>query len=171
MEHDDYSQFGGWFRGHGHRMNRGDISPIILDVLKEKPMHGYEIMRKLEEKSYGLWRPSPGSVYPTLQLLEEQDLVRSKEEDGKKVYELTEAGRTKSSEGYDHEMPPHWKQHMHKGKRFIAFKETFKNCAMQMRTIGMDGTDEHIARAKVILDNAVQELTALADEVRQHPHD
>jgi DNA-binding PadR family transcriptional regulator len=76
----------------GVRMGRGSMEPAILGVLKEKPMHGYEIISTLEAKSHGMWRPSPGSVYPTLQLLEEKGMVKSHEESGKKVYEITADG-------------------------------------------------------------------------------
>lgn len=83
--------FGSW--AGGGRMGRGSMEPAILGALMEKPMHGYEIISTLEAKSHGMWRPSPGSVYPTLQLLEEKGQVRSHEEDGKKVYEITDAGK------------------------------------------------------------------------------
>src|SRR6266540_2432552 len=77
---------------------RGDMRPIILSALQTGPMHGYEIMRHLEEKSHGMWRPSPGSIYPTLQLLEEQELVTGEEKDGKKVYSLTDKGHKEAKQ-------------------------------------------------------------------------
>ena len=64
--------FKGW---RGSRARRGDMVPIILRALLEKPMHGYEIISELEEKSFGYWWPSAGSIYPNLQLLEEQGFV------------------------------------------------------------------------------------------------
>ena len=70
------------------------MEPAILGALNEKSMHGYEVIAYLEEKTHGVWRPSPGSVYPTLQLLEEKDLVACTESEGKKVYTLTAAGET-----------------------------------------------------------------------------
>ena len=76
---------------------RGDIRTALLAVLAEAPGHGYEVMQRLEEKSGGAWRPSPGSVYPTLQLLEDEGLVRSTERDGKRVYELTDEGRAEAT--------------------------------------------------------------------------
>lgn len=85
----------------GMRMGRGSMEPAILGVLTEKPMHGYEIISTLETKSHGMWRPSPGSVYPTLQLLEEKGLVKSREESGKKVYELTADGKTAAEREHD----------------------------------------------------------------------
>ena len=75
------------------RARRGMIEPAILEALLEQPMHGYEIMDKIEEKSHGMWRPSAGSIYPTLQMLEEKDLLTVKSDNGKKVYSLTDAGR------------------------------------------------------------------------------
>jgi DNA-binding PadR family transcriptional regulator len=65
---------------------------VILRLLKDKPMHGYEVMKALEEQSHGCYKPSPGTVYPTLQWLEDEGLVRGEERDGKKVYSITEEG-------------------------------------------------------------------------------
>jgi DNA-binding PadR family transcriptional regulator len=88
---------GGWGpKGPGLRWrfyDRGDLKFVILRLLREKPMHGYEVMRALEEGSGGWYRASPGSVYPTLQMLEDQGYVRGEERNGKKVYEITDAGR------------------------------------------------------------------------------
>jgi DNA-binding PadR family transcriptional regulator len=71
---------------------RGGIKFAILGLVKDKPRHGYDIIREMEESSGGLYSPSPGAVYPTLQALEDQDLVSSTTEEGKKVYAITEAG-------------------------------------------------------------------------------
>jgi DNA-binding PadR family transcriptional regulator len=77
----------------GRRARRGDVRTAVLAVLAEKPLHGYDVIRDLEERSGGAWSPSPGSIYPTLQMLEDEGLVTSEEQDGKKVYSVTEAGR------------------------------------------------------------------------------
>jgi DNA-binding PadR family transcriptional regulator len=71
---------------------RGGIRFAILGMLKEKPRHGYDIIREMESMSGGLYSPSPGAIYPNLQALEDQDLVTSSTEEGKKVYAITEAG-------------------------------------------------------------------------------
>jgi DNA-binding PadR family transcriptional regulator len=81
---------GGWGR---ERIRRGEIRPLVLSVLATRPMHGYEVMQELETRSGGRWRPSAGSVYPTLQLLSDEGLVTSEEIDGRRVYSLTEQGR------------------------------------------------------------------------------
>ncbi len=71
----------------------GDMKYVILRLLKDKPRHGYEVMKELEEQLHGCYSPSPGTVYPTLQWLEDGGLVVSKDVEGKKVYEITDAGR------------------------------------------------------------------------------
>jgi DNA-binding PadR family transcriptional regulator len=71
---------------------KGDLKYVILDLIKDKPRHGYEIIRELEEMSYGFYTPSPGAVYPTLQMLEEMGYATAVERDGRKVYTITEAG-------------------------------------------------------------------------------
>ena len=84
--------------GHGGRHRRrqwfesGDMKYVILKQLRDKPKHGYEIMKDLAEQMHGCYSPSPGTVYPTLQWLEDEGLVRSRDVDGKKVYEITDAG-------------------------------------------------------------------------------
>jgi DNA-binding PadR family transcriptional regulator len=81
-----------------HRQSResafqkGDLKYVILDLLKDKPRHGYEIIRELEEQSMGTYKPSPGAVYPTLQMFEDMGYTSSTERDGKKTYTITEQG-------------------------------------------------------------------------------
>lgn len=89
------ADFGGPFLGPGRRAGRGDIRAAILALLAEEPMHGYQIIQVISERSSGNWRPSPGSVYPTLQQLEDEGLIEpAASESGRRVYALTEAGRT-----------------------------------------------------------------------------
>jgi DNA-binding PadR family transcriptional regulator len=78
---------------HSRLFGKGDLKYVILDLLRDKPSHGYEIIRALEERSHGFYSPSAGSVYPTLQLLEDMGYVSSTEQDGKKVYAITDEGR------------------------------------------------------------------------------
>lgn len=95
--------FGGHFGGHfggrgpqgegGRFFGRGDMKFALLHLLRERPMYGYEMIKALEEKSGGFYTPSPGSIYPTLQMLEERGFVSSAEVEGKKVYSITETGR------------------------------------------------------------------------------
>jgi len=84
---------GGGFRGRGRKARRGDVRTAALLLIAEEPRNGYAIMQELEERSGGAWRPSAGSIYPALQLLEDEGLIRSEEVDGRKLYQLTDAGR------------------------------------------------------------------------------
>lgn len=86
-----FGRFGRGFKCEPPRMRRGDMKFLLLEILKEGPRHGYEIITGLEGRFRG-YRPSPGSVYPTLQMLEEGGFVTSEEVDGKKVYTITDAG-------------------------------------------------------------------------------
>jgi DNA-binding PadR family transcriptional regulator len=83
-----------FFRGsrRGTSFHRGDLKYVILDLLKDKPRHGYDIIRELEELSYGFYKPSPGVIYPTLQMLQEMGYVSSTEQEGKRIYSITEEG-------------------------------------------------------------------------------
>lgn len=83
--------FSGW--GDEPRTRRGDIKFILLGLLSERPQHGYELIKELEARRGGFRRLSPGSVYPTLQMLEEGGYLTSEEVDGKRVYTITESGR------------------------------------------------------------------------------
>ncbi len=82
-------------------LRRGAIKFIILDLLKDKPKHGYEIIKDMEAKGGGLYSPSPGSVYPTLQMMEELGYVMSRQDGNKKVYEITPEGRKYLEENRD----------------------------------------------------------------------
>ena len=85
----------GWGpRRHGRgRARRGDVRLALLRLLAEEPANGYQLMQAIEERSQGAWRPSPGSVYPTLAQLEDEGLIRSAEADGARRFEITDSGR------------------------------------------------------------------------------
>src|SRR5262245_10959736 len=88
---------GGWGgrRGRGRVFEQGDLRLVVLGLIAEKPRHGYEVIKAIEEQVGGAYAPSPGVVYPTLQMLEELGHVAlSSEEGGKKLYAVTDAGRT-----------------------------------------------------------------------------
>lgn len=94
-ERNYYRHGGGGGRGGGRGkrfFGRGDVKYALLELLSKEPMHGYQMMKGLEEKSGGLYTPSPGSIYPTLQMLEDRDLIQATEINGKKIYTITEAG-------------------------------------------------------------------------------
>lgn len=172
---DDYGpDFDHWARAwdkhnHDHRHHRGgetpqarrgDMGPIVLRALQEKPMHGYEIIRYLEDKSHGMWRPSAGSIYPTLQMLEEQDLVKGTEVNGKKVYELTKAGQTAAKETAARAP---WEGHQQNAAQFKEFKWIMFELMVIFKRIVKDGSPEKVAATKNILLETKDKLTAVAD--------
>src|SRR5580693_1759056 len=88
----------GWWPGppappRGPKAGRGDVRAAILALLREGPRNGYQIMSEIEERSGGAWRPSPGAVYPALQLLADEGLIAGEESGGRRTFSLTEAGR------------------------------------------------------------------------------
>src|SRR5262245_917913 len=136
--------------GRGRKARRGDIRTAALLLVAEEPRNGYQIMQEVEERSEGAWRPSPGSVYPALQQLEDEGLIRAEEIDGRKLFKITDAGRAYVQERG--EQPAPWEQmggdmsdqaaEMGKLVRDIAFA-----FAQVMRT----GSDAQIARARELL--------------------
>jgi DNA-binding PadR family transcriptional regulator len=96
-------------RGRGRKARRGDIRTAALLLLAEEPRNGYQIMQEVEERSDGVWRPSPGSVYPALQQLEDEGLIRSEELEGRKLFVLTDAG-TAFVQERGAEKPAPWEQ-------------------------------------------------------------
>jgi DNA-binding PadR family transcriptional regulator len=150
-------------------MRRGDIRTALLAVLTEGPGHGYEIIDRLEEKSGGMWRPSPGSVYPTLQLFEDEGLVQSEKREGKRVYELTEAGRTEATERAKRFGKAPWESEPGPGAgRHEVFRGLRKAgerlgpaipmFLMALRQVGMSGDSAQIERASEVVKKATKEL-------------
>jgi DNA-binding PadR family transcriptional regulator len=89
---------GGPFGGGRGRRRRGDVRTAVLMLLAEEPRNGYQLMQTIEERSGGRWRPSPGSVYPTLSQLEDEGLIRAVERDGTKLFEITDQGSERLGE-------------------------------------------------------------------------
>jgi DNA-binding PadR family transcriptional regulator len=85
--------FGGPPFGRGRKARRGDVRAAALVLLEGEPLNGYQLMQEIERRSDGAWRPSPGAVYPALQQLEDEGLVRTRESDGRRLFELTDEGR------------------------------------------------------------------------------
>jgi DNA-binding PadR family transcriptional regulator len=109
MRHFGGPGFGGDFRGRrGPRARRGDVRSAILDVLAGDEMNGYQLIQQIGERTGGAWKPSPGSVYPTVQQLEDEGLVEGREVDGRRLLRLTDEGRSYVEEHPD-EMAATWR--------------------------------------------------------------
>jgi DNA-binding PadR family transcriptional regulator len=151
---------GHMFRGMYGGAKRGDLTPIILQALTERPMHGYEIIRELEKKTHGFWRPSPGSVYPTLQMLEEQDLVKSNDSGGKKVYELTDSGRQEAEKS---KTQGPWSWHSKSGdfEAGMAMRSTFFELVGSFKSVALSGDEKLREKAISIIKEATVKLQDL----------
>ncbi|MEV7246852.1 PadR family transcriptional regulator [Streptomyces sp. NPDC093248] len=153
-------------RGRGGprgRARRGDVRASILALLKERPMHGYEMIQEIAERSGGAWKPSPGSVYPTLQLLEDEGLIVSESEGGKKLFALTDSGRTAAEDGP--EAP--WEE-ASRGVDWEALGEIRQAGMGLMQAFGQvwnTGTKEQREKALAVVTDARKKLyLILADE-------
>lgn len=145
--------------GHG-RMRRGEIRPLVLAVLATRPMHGYEVMQELEARSGGRWRPSAGSVYPTLQLLADEGVVTSEEVDGRRVYRLTDAGRTAAAANPE---PRPWRDTRPDGEPDLApLVRQLMGAVMQVERIGSSGARQETRR--ILADARRQVYRLLAED-------
>jgi DNA-binding PadR family transcriptional regulator len=149
-------------RGRGrHRVRRGDVRSAILALLDDRPMHGYEMIQELEERTGGRWTPSAGSIYPTLQLLEDEGLVKPEEVEGRKVFSLTDAGKEAAPDRTEGGRP--WEQGDEDSPRFEARKEMFKLMGAAKQLARADD-DEQLTKAAEILKDARRKLYGLLAE-------
>lgn len=143
----------------GGRAGRGELRTAILALLAERPMHGYQIIREIEERSGGSWKPSAGSVYPTLQLLSDEGFVSSEEANGRKIYALTEAGRedVASSET----AAPWGSVGAASGPGFAALPKAGVELAQAAAQVGRTGTPQQVREAVTVLEEARRRLYAI----------
>jgi DNA-binding PadR family transcriptional regulator len=142
----------------GSRAGRGEVRSAVLALLAERPMHGYQIIREIEERSGGTWKPSAGSVYPTLQLLADEGIIRAEESNGRKIYSLTEAGREEVA-GAGMSAP--WESGPASGSGFAALPKAGVELAQAASQVGRTGTPEQVQEAVAVLDDARRRLYAI----------
>ena len=150
-------------RGPGRgRRGRGDVRAAILALLAERPMHGYEMIQELEARTGGVWRPSPGSVYPTLQLLEDEDLIAGEASEGRRRFALTDAGRAEA-ERQGQRAP--WEQ-VTAGVAPAAWnlRDAIAQTAQAAWSVGAAGTEAQQARALEVLNDARRRLYSILAE-------
>jgi DNA-binding PadR family transcriptional regulator len=162
----------GWpdlFGDRPPRAERGGVRYLVLAAIEETPRHGYEIMAVIEQRSGGAYRPSPGVIYPTLQLLEELGHVKVSERDDKKTYAITAAGIRELGEhreevtSFYEQSEDVWEDHgdalrdvMDRVRRLLrAFRRTARRGRL---------TPARLTKVRQILDEAVAKLEALVDE-------
>jgi DNA-binding PadR family transcriptional regulator len=153
--------FPGRGRGRGRR-GRGNVRAAILALLAERPMHGYEMIQELESRTGGVWRPSPGSVYPTLQLLEDENLIAGEEVEGRKRFALTDAGR---AEAERHAQRAPWEEAT-EGIAPAAFglRHAIGQMAEAAWTVASAGTEAQQTRALEVLTESRRRLYAILAE-------
>ncbi len=136
-------------RGQGRRRHRGHVRVAVLTLLSEEPMHGYQLMQTISERTNGAWAPSPGAIYPTLALLEDEGLVSVVESDGRKLATLTDAGRA-----YVAEHQTTWPDPFPSDEtRAENLRELVQQVAEATRQVGRSGSpDQHSAAAQVLRD-------------------
>jgi DNA-binding PadR family transcriptional regulator len=147
---------GGGGRGRGRRARRGDIRTAALLLLAEEPRNGYQIMQEVQERSSGIWSPSPGSVYPALAQLEDEGLIRTQESDGRKLFAITDEGRAALAER-GAERPAPWEQTGDGGGRHELGRlmhEAASAFAQVMRT----GSAAQIAKAAEVIAGTRRDL-------------
>lgn len=151
----------GW--GGGMRVRRGHIRTLLLTSLLDGPGHGYELMQRLEVKTGGMWRPSPGSVYPTLQLLEDEGLVRSQPREGKRVYEITDEGRADVEARAARNGPP-WAAGADGPPGAQALREAVGQLHMAARQVAHAGQEAQVERAVAVLAEARRKIYQILAE-------
>jgi DNA-binding PadR family transcriptional regulator len=155
----DFGFFASRFGEPGPRAERGGVKYLLLDALKDAPRHGYEIMQVIEERSRGAYRPSPGVVYPTLELLAETGLVRVSEKEGRKVYDITEAGRKELQANADVVTDFYEQQN---GTAWDEYADELGE--FSRRLVGLVRTVHRAARHGRLDRKAVRELKKILDE-------
>ena len=138
----------------GGRMGRGDVRAAVLSLLAEKPMHGYQIIQEIEERSGGAWKPSAGSVYPTLQLLADEGLVQVEESNGRKTYSLTEAGKAVPAASAP------W-QSSGSASKHGALPKAGLELAQAAGQVQRSGSSKQVAEAVAVLNEARRKLYAI----------
>jgi DNA-binding PadR family transcriptional regulator len=135
----------------GQRAKRGDVHTAVLALLSEQDMHGYQMIQELSERSGGAWNPSPGSVYPALQALEENKMVSSAEAGGKRVFSLTELGR-KHAAMLPQQAP--WAEMARDSDVSMRLRDVFHGLIGATSQVAAKGDANQIARTADILADA-----------------
>ncbi len=152
----------------GSSFQKGDLKYVILELIKDTPRHGYDIIRVLEEQSHGFYKPSPGVIYPTLQMLEEMGYTSSDEQEGKKTYSITEDGlkflakKKNIADGVKTQMKHRWSI-KNIGKMVMVMKEYHALESLLSRGIRGQDTDK-MQRIRDVLIQAYDNIESILEE-------
>ena len=142
----------------GPRARRGDVRAAILALLAEEARNGYQLIQEITERTQGMWRPSPGAVYPALSQLEDEGLVRAREADGKRLFELTDEGRAHVSEHAERIGKPWEKVTAGVSASEHSLRDHFPQLVLAIRQVAETGDEAQIEAAKQILTDARKAL-------------
>ena len=156
-------------RGGWRKARRGDIRTAALLLFAEEPRNGYEVMQLVEERSEGVWRPSPGSVYPALAQLEDEGLIRSQELDGRKVFAITDEGRALLAQrGADRPAP--WEEMSSGlGSEHAQFGKLIREVAFAYAQLARTGSPSQLAAAREVLAQSRRELYRILGDGEDEP--
>lgn len=149
------------FGGRGRRSRRGDVRAAILTLLAERPMHGYEMIQEIKERSGELWTPSPGSVYPTLQLLADEGLIADEGSGSRRLYTLTEEGRAAAAKV---ETPPWEEIARDADPRDVSLRDAIGQLMGATVQVAQAASGDQKRRAVEVLNGARRELYAILGE-------
>ena len=159
--HAEYARSRSRGRG-GPRARRGDVRAAILALLAERPMHGYEMIQELEERTGGAWSPSAGSIYPTLQLLEDEGLIEGTEDRGQAPLHAHRAGARQAAK---HEGAPPWEQVTSGvGAEGVSLKRSLSGLNHAVATGFRAADPEAQKRVSEILDEARRKIYGVLAE-------
>ncbi|TDN92044.1 PadR family transcriptional regulator [Microbacterium sp. BK668] len=140
------------------RVSKGDVRAAVLALLAEQPMHGYQIIQQIEERSGGSWKPSAGSVYPTLQLLADEGLILAEESGGRKTYSLTAAGQAEADEAGGRAP---WQSQGTKGGSRTGLGKAGVDLAQAAAQVGQSGSPDQVKQAIEVLEEARRKLYSI----------
>jgi DNA-binding PadR family transcriptional regulator len=150
--------------GAGPKVKKGDVRAAVLALLAEGPRNGYQLIQEIAERSRGIWRPSPGSVYPALQQLEDEGLVRAEEDAGRRAYRLTDEGRAHMA-GHPDDFAEPWAAVAESvSEEMVDLRVLFMQLGMALRQVVEAGTPAQHARAHHILAESRRSLYRLLAE-------
>jgi DNA-binding PadR family transcriptional regulator len=147
----DFGGGRGWGGGRRRRMHRGDVRAALLVLLEEQPQTGYGLMEEIERRSQGAWRPSPGSVYPTLKQLEDEELVEAEAGQGRTPFTLTDAGRKYVEENREKLGEPWAKPDEGVGEGRLELRGLLAQIAAATYQVAGAADETQVARAKELL--------------------
>jgi DNA-binding PadR family transcriptional regulator len=154
----------GWGPPRGPRARRGDVRAALLVLLAEEPRNGYGLMQEIERRSGGVWRPSPGSVYPALQQLEDEGLVRAIEAGGRRQFELTDEGRAYVEEHRDTLAEPWADVAGEMGTGVAELRALAGQVTAALMQVGFAGSDAQVEEAKRVLAETRRSLYRILAE-------